>query len=60
MLFNCIQTRTRFGIVGVFSFFSNDKVNRNIVEAVGPVADKAQTTRFDEERHTADDLYGAS
>lgn len=59
MLFNCIQTRTRFGIVGVFSFFSNDKVNRKIVGAVGPVADKAHTTISDEEGNAADDLCDA-
>lgn len=57
-MFECVKTRTRFGIVGVFGLGWSYKVNRNIVAAVGPLADKAQTTTFDEERNTVDDLCG--
>jgi hypothetical protein len=59
LLFGGTEARTRFGFVGVLGFFTSDKVNRNIVGAVGPVADKAQTTTFDEEGNAADDLCAA-
>lgn len=42
-VFIFIITRTSYKIVGVFSFFLSDKVNRNIVQAVRPVAGCGQS-----------------